>query len=66
MPCVSCESLFAGIKELKLTHAICVDDLDPTRVEICDMKSMSCSKCSLLLVDDACHTSSDNYMLCLM
>ena len=25
------------------------------------MKSLPCSKCTLLIVDDACHTSCDNY-----
>jgi hypothetical protein len=51
--------LLAEINELKLTHTTCVDELEHARAEICDMKSMLCSKCSLLLVDDACHTSCD-------
>jgi chromosome segregation ATPase len=56
LPCVSCESLLAEINELKLTHTTCVDELEHARAEICDMKSMPCSKCSLLLVENACHT----------
>lgn len=61
LPCVSCESLLAEIKELKLTHTTCVDELEHARAEICDMKSMPCSKCSLFLEVDACHTSCDNH-----
>jgi hypothetical protein len=38
----------------------CVGDLEHARAEICDMKSMSCTKCSLLLVEDACNSSCDN------
>jgi hypothetical protein len=60
MPCISCESLLAEIKKLKLAHTTCVDELEHARDEICDNKSLSCSKCSLLLVDDACHTSCDD------
>ena len=60
LPCVSCESLLAEINELKLTHTTCVDELEHARAEICEMKSMPCSKCSLLIVDDACHTSCDD------
>jgi hypothetical protein len=59
-PCVSCESLLAEIKELRLTHTTCVYELEHARAEICMMKSMPCSKCSLLVVDDACHTSRDD------
>jgi chromosome segregation ATPase len=59
LPCVSCESLLAEINELKLTRTTCVDELEHARAEICDMKSMPYSKCSLLLVEDACHTSCD-------
>jgi hypothetical protein len=53
LPCVSCESLHAEINELKLTHTTCVDELEHARAEICDMKSIPYSKCSLLLVEDA-------------
>jgi hypothetical protein len=53
---VSCESLLAEINELKLAHTACVDELEHARAEICDKKSMPCSKCSLLLVENACHT----------
>ena len=60
LPCISCESLLAEINELKLTHTTCVDELEHARAEICEMKSMPCSKCSLLIVDDACHTSCDD------
>jgi regulator of replication initiation timing len=60
LPCVSCESLLAEINELKLTHTTCVDELEHARAEICDMKSMPCSKCSLSLVEDACHASCDD------
>jgi hypothetical protein len=60
LPCVSCESLLAEINELKLTHTTCVNELEHARAEICDMKSMPCSKCSLLLVEDACHTSCND------
>jgi hypothetical protein len=60
LPCVSCESFLAEINELKLTHTTCVDELEHARAEICDMKSMPCSKCSVLLVEDACHTSCDD------
>jgi hypothetical protein len=60
MPCVSCESLIDEINELKLTHTTCVDELEHDRAEICEFKSMSCSKCSLLLVEGACHTSCAN------
>ena len=56
LPCVSCESLLAEINELKLTHPTCVDELEHARAEICDMKSMPCSKCSLILDVDACLT----------
>jgi hypothetical protein len=59
LPCVSCESLHAEINELKLTHTTCVDELEHARAEICDMKSIPCSKFSLLLLEDACHTSYD-------
>ena len=45
LPCVSCESLLAEMNELKLTHTTCVDELEHDRVEICEMKSMPCSKC---------------------
>jgi hypothetical protein len=58
-PHTSCESLLADFNQLKLTHTTCVDELEHARDEICDMKSMPCSKCSLLLVEDACHTSCD-------
>ena len=54
LPCVSCESLLAEINELKLTHTTCVDELEQARVEICKMKSMPCSMCSLVLNDDSC------------
>ena len=60
LPCISCESLLAEINELKLTHITCVDELEHARAKICEMKSMPCSKCSLLIVDDACHTSCDD------
>jgi hypothetical protein len=60
LPCISCESLLAEINELQLTHTTYVDELEHARAEICDMKSMPCSKCSLLLVEDACHTSCDD------
>jgi hypothetical protein len=60
LPCVSCESLLAEINDLKLTHTTCVDELEHARAKICDMKSMPCSKCSLSLVEDACHTSCDD------
>ena len=60
LPCVPCESLPAEINKLKLTHTTCVDELEHARAEIGDMKSTPCSKCSLLLVDDACHTSCDD------
>jgi hypothetical protein len=60
MSCVSCESLFAEIEELKLTHTTCVYVLEHARVEIFDKKSMHCSMCSLLLVDDVGHTSCDD------
>jgi hypothetical protein len=52
--------LHAEINEVKLTHTTCVDELEHARAEICDMKSMPCSKCSLFLVDDAYHTSCDD------
>jgi hypothetical protein len=52
--------LLAEINDLKLTHTTCVDELEHARAEICDMISMPCSKCSLLLVEDACHTSCDD------
>jgi hypothetical protein len=42
-----------------LTHTTWVDELEHARAEICDMKSMLCRKCSLLLVEDDCHTSCD-------
>ena len=54
LPCVSCESLLAEINELKLTHTTCVDELEHARAEICEIKSMPCSKCSLMHNDDAC------------
>jgi predicted nuclease with TOPRIM domain len=60
LPCVSCESLLAKINELKLTHTTCVDELERARAEICELKSMPCSKCSLLPVEGACHTSCDD------
>jgi hypothetical protein len=60
LPCVSCEFLSHEINELKLTHTTCVDELEHARAEICEMKSMPCSKCSLFLVNEACHTSCDN------
>jgi hypothetical protein len=52
--------LLAEINDLKLSHTTCVDELEHARAEICDMKSMPCSKCSLSLVEDACHTSCDD------
>ena len=61
LPCVSCESLLAEIKELKLTQTTCVDELEQARVEICKMKSMPCSMCSLVLDDDVCLTSCDTH-----
>jgi hypothetical protein len=60
LPCTSCESLLADFNQLKLIHTTCVDELEHARAEICDMKSMPCSKSSLLLVDDSCHTSCDD------
>jgi chromosome segregation ATPase len=60
LSCVSCESLLARINELKLTHTTCVDELEHARAEICELKSMPCTKCSLLLVEGACHTSCDD------
>ena len=61
LPCVSCESLHAEINELKLTHTTCVDQLEHARAKICEMKSMPCSMCSLVLDDDPCLTSCDNH-----
>jgi hypothetical protein len=52
--------LLAEINNLKLTHTTCVDELEHARAEICDMKSMPCTKCSLSLVEDAFHTSCDD------
>ena len=64
LPCVSCESLFAEINELKLTYTTCVDELDHARAEICETKSMPCSKCFLILDDTTCLTSCDiHYIL---
>ena len=59
LPCVLCESLLAEIKELKLTNTTCVDELDHVRAEICKIKFMPCSMCSLIPSDDACLTSCD-------
>ena len=59
LPCVSCESLLSEINELKLTHTTCVDELEHARAEICELKSMPCTKCSLLLDVDGSHTSCD-------
>ena len=61
LPCVSCESLLAKINDLKLTHSTCVEELEHAKAEICEMKSMSCSMCSLVLDDDSCLTSCDNH-----
>jgi hypothetical protein len=36
--------LLAEIKELKLIHTTCADELEHARAEICDMKFMPCSK----------------------
>jgi hypothetical protein len=60
LPCTSCESFLADFNHLKLTHTTCVDDLEHARAEICELKFMPCSKCSFLLVEDACHTSCDD------
>jgi hypothetical protein len=60
VPCVSRGSLLAKINNLKLTQTTCVDELEHARAEICDMKSMPCSRCYLFLVEDACHTSCDD------
>ena len=54
LPCGSCESLLAEINELKLTHTTCVEQLEHARAEICEMKSMPCSMCSLILDDNVC------------
>ena len=35
--CVLCESLFAEINELNLTHTTCLDELEPARAEINEM-----------------------------
>ena len=59
LPCVSCESLLAEIDNLKLTHSTCVDELKRARAEICEMKSMPCTKCSFILDDNVCPTSCD-------
>jgi hypothetical protein len=60
LSCVSCESLHVEINELKLSHTTCVYEHEHARAEICDMKYMPSSKCSLWLVDDACHNSCDD------
>ena len=44
-----------------MTHTTCVDELEQARVEICKMKSMPCSMCSLVLDDDVCLTSCDTH-----
>ena len=59
--CVSCESLLAEINELKLTHTTCVEQLEHARAEICEMKYMPCSMCSLILEDNTCLTSCDTH-----
>ena len=61
LPCGSCESLIAEINELKLTHTTCVGQFEHARAEICEMKSMPYTKCSLILDDDICHTSCDTH-----
>ena len=61
LPCGSCESLLAEINELKLTHTTCVEQLEHARAEICEMKSMPCSMCSLILDDNTCLTSCDTH-----
>jgi hypothetical protein len=61
LPCVSCESLLAAINELKLTHTTCVYQLEHARAEICEMKSMPYSLCSLNVNDNACLTSCVNH-----
>jgi hypothetical protein len=66
LPCTSYESLLADFNQLKLTHTQCVDEFEHARAEICDMKFMPCSKCSLLLVKDAPHTSCDDVMMIML
>ena len=61
LPCGSCESLLAEIDNLKLTHSTCVDELKRARAEICEMKSMPCTKCSFILDDNVCPTSCKNH-----
>ena len=61
LPCGSCEPLLAEINELKLTHTTCVEQLEHARAEFCEMKSMPCSMCSLILDDNTCLTSCDNH-----
>jgi hypothetical protein len=61
LPCVSCESLLAEINELKLTHTTCVDQLEHARAEICEIKSMPCSLCSLNVNDNSCLTLCVNH-----
>ena len=61
LPCVYCESLLAEVNELKLTHTTCVEQLEHARAEICEMKSMPCSMCSLILDDNVCPTSCNTH-----
>ena len=61
LPCGSCDSLIDEINELKMTHTTSVDQLEHARAEICKMKSMPCSICSLVLDDDVCLTSCNTH-----
>ncbi|KAG2556317.1 uncharacterized protein LOC120685695 [Panicum virgatum] len=61
LPCALCESLKAEIKELKLTHTTCVEQLEHSRAEIIEIKSLPSAMCSLKENGDACLASIDNH-----
>ena len=61
LPCVLCESLFAEINELNLTHTTCVEQFEHARAQINEIKSLSSTICSMMKSDDALLAPSDNH-----
>jgi len=53
LPCPLCESLNAEIKELKLTHTTCVEQLEHAKAKINEIKSLPSAMCSLKENGDA-------------
>ena len=61
LPCVLCESLFAEINELNLTHTTCVEQFEHARAQNNEIKSLSSTICSVMKSDDALLAPNGNH-----